>query len=83
MRGGIIRDMQLISDLQSDQMKDLCRDHRVRGDNKKNSDVDLLVEFNRPMSLFGLGRLMGSLEDRLEKSVDLTLRKAENNLTRI
>ncbi len=50
---------------------------RVRGDHRSDSDLDVLVEFQsdaRP-SLFTLGELALSLEERLGVSVDLALRK--------
>ncbi|EDZ96051.1 DNA polymerase beta domain protein region [Limnospira maxima CS-328] len=36
-----------------------------------NSDVDLLVEFDRPVGLFTFVRLKRYLEEILERSVDL------------
>ena len=41
-----------------------------------NSDVDFLVEFSRPVGLFGLFRVQHYLEDLLGRSVDLGTRAA-------
>lgn len=43
----------------------------VRGDNRDDSDVDLLVEFDKGRTLFDLARLKGALEDLLGVSVDV------------
>lgn len=43
----------------------------VRGDNKKDSDIDILVDFPRGKGLFELVGLQFKLEDALEKNVDL------------
>ncbi len=43
----------------------------ARGDATSTSDVDLLVEFNRPMGYFGLFELQDYLEKLLGCSVDL------------
>ena len=44
----------------------------VRGENKKNSDIDILVEINdEKMSLLGFIRLGRELEEALRKKVDL------------
>ena len=43
----------------------------ARGDNRENSDVDLLVDFERGRTLFDLARLKGALEDLLGVSVDV------------
>ncbi|MBX3398671.1 MAG: nucleotidyltransferase family protein [Gemmataceae bacterium] len=50
---------------------------RVRGDQRSDSDLDVLVEFRpdaRP-SFFTLGELALSLEERLGVSVDIALKK--------
>jgi len=47
----------------------------VRGDNKSDSDVDLLVEFDRPVTLFHLFRAQHHLEEILNvPKVDLIMR---------
>ncbi len=47
---------------------------QVRGDHKKNSDVDLLVDFNQVKSLFELAEIKIALEKLLNKPVDLVLK---------
>lgn len=43
----------------------------ARGDDTQNSDIDLLVEFDRPVSLFGLASLKAYLERELGGPVDV------------
>jgi predicted nucleotidyltransferase len=43
----------------------------LRGEDTNKSDVDILVEFSKPISLFGLMDVEFYLEDKLGKSVDL------------
>lgn len=43
----------------------------VRGDDTKNSDIDMLVELPEDKSLLDLVRLQNKLEDTLGKKVDL------------
>ncbi|MBW4513610.1 MAG: nucleotidyltransferase family protein [Timaviella obliquedivisa GSE-PSE-MK23-08B] len=43
----------------------------VRDEARIDSDIDLLVEFNRPVGLFTFIRLKRYLEEILESSVDL------------
>ncbi len=43
----------------------------VRGEQKKNSDVDVLVEFSKPITLFGYADLQRYLEKKLGEKVDL------------
>ncbi len=43
----------------------------ARGEADEQSDVDLLVEFNRPTGYFGLGELQEHLEKLLGCRVDL------------
>lgn len=48
----------------------------VRGDRREDSDVDVLVEFDRRVTLFDLGALVTRLEELLQvPSVDITLRE--------
>lgn len=42
-----------------------------RGEARKGSDVDILVEFKSTPSLFGLGGLYNELEGRLGRKVDI------------
>jgi uncharacterized protein len=46
----------------------------VRHEQRKNSDLDILVTFNKPPSLFKLVRLENHLSDLLGVKVDLTLK---------
>lgn len=46
----------------------------ARGDATEQSDIDLLVEFSRPVGLFGLFELQDHLEAVLECPVDLGTR---------
>ena len=46
----------------------------ARDDANEQSDVDLLVEFSRPVGLFGLFELQDHLEAMLECHVDLGTR---------
>ena len=43
----------------------------ARGEERPDSDVDLLVEFDRPTGLFGLIRLQHRLQEILGCAVDL------------
>ena len=43
----------------------------ARGTDRKTSDVDILVEFNRPIGLFEFARLKIYLEKLLQREVDL------------
>lgn len=49
---------------------------RVRGDARATSDVDVLVEFDRPVDLFHFLDLHEYLEELLGAKVDLTTRNA-------
>ena len=46
----------------------------VRGDQKKNSDVDILVEFAQTPGLFDYIRMENRLGDILHKRVDLVMK---------
>src|SRR3990167_7346763 len=43
----------------------------ARGDNKVGSDIDLLVKFSKNKSLIDLGGIKVSLEEKLDREVDL------------
>ncbi|MCP5107751.1 MAG: nucleotidyltransferase family protein [bacterium] len=43
----------------------------ARGDEKRSSDIDVLVEFNRPVNLFEFSRLKSFLSAQLGIGVDL------------
>lgn len=48
----------------------------ARGEASDDSDVDLLVELDRPVGLFHFVRLQRYLEERLGRRVDLVTRDA-------
>ncbi|MCL5674822.1 MAG: nucleotidyltransferase family protein [Candidatus Omnitrophica bacterium] len=48
----------------------------VRGEQVKNSDIDILVEFSEPVGLFEFMDLEEYLQNLLDKKVDLVSRKA-------
>jgi len=47
----------------------------VRGEQKEGSDIDVLVEFSKPITLFGYARLQRYLEEKLDSKVDLVSKK--------
>ena len=47
-----------------------------RGDERKDSDVDVVVDFSEPMGFFKFIRLEGYLSSILSKRVDLISKKA-------
>jgi len=51
----------------------------ARGDNKKGSDIDILVEFKNPPSLLTLIRLENELSEILGSKVDLVTTGALKN----
>lgn len=48
----------------------------ARGDQAPNSDLDLLIEFHRPPTLFQFVRLRRHLASALGRNVDLVMRSA-------
>jgi hypothetical protein len=48
----------------------------LRGEQKETSDVDILVEFERPIGLIEFVRLKNYLSDLLGVHVDLVMKKA-------
>jgi uncharacterized protein len=48
----------------------------VRGEQKRRSDLDILVEFDRPMTLFQFIRIENELSDLLGLKVDLVMKSA-------
>ncbi len=48
----------------------------IRGEQKLNSDVDILVEFQEPIGLFEFMKLENYLSDMLGVKVDLVSKKA-------
>lgn len=47
----------------------------VRGEQKDESDIDVLVEFSKPITLFKYSELQRYLEEKLGKKVDLVSKK--------
>jgi predicted nucleotidyltransferase len=47
----------------------------IRGEQKKRSDLDVLVEFNEPISLLQYVALERELGELIGKKVDLTMKK--------
>lgn len=50
----------------------------ARGEEREDSDLDLLVTLERPIGVFALARLKRELEEVLGKSVDLVTTNALN-----
>lgn len=48
----------------------------LHGDNKKASDVDLLVDFSRPLGLLKFSKARNDISDALDKKVDLVMTEA-------
>jgi len=48
----------------------------ARGDRKKSSDIDVLIELSQPIDLLDFVRLQNYLGKILKKRVDLTTKKA-------
>ncbi|MFW5898409.1 MAG: nucleotidyltransferase family protein [Candidatus Saliniplasma sp.] len=48
----------------------------VRGEEKEESDVDILVDFNETVSLFDFIELENYLSDMLDRKVDLVMKSA-------
>lgn len=74
----------IIQTLQQDVLKPMYRQHGVsylgvfgstaRGEMSSASDVDLLVDFDSPQSLFDLAEVKIFFQDLLGKKVDLVLK---------
>lgn len=47
----------------------------VRGEQRDDSDIDVLVEFSEPIGLFKYAELQGYLEKKLRHKVDLVHKK--------
>ena len=54
----------------------------VRGETKKSSDIDLLVEFERPVGMFQFLELKYFLEGLLKTKVDLATQNALHPMLR-
>lgn len=52
----------------------------ARGEAKKNSDIDILVEIRKDLSLLDIIKIQNKLEDKLGKKVDLIEYKELNPL---
>jgi predicted nucleotidyltransferase len=48
----------------------------IRGEQNSSSDLDILVEFNGPITLFGYAKLENELSDELGIKVDLVSKTA-------
>lgn len=48
----------------------------VRGEQSQSSDIDVLVEFDKPLDLFDLMELQEFLEEVLGRKIDLALRRS-------
>lgn len=48
----------------------------ARGDDTKKSDIDIIVEFNKPIGFFAFIELENYLQKMLGKRVDLTTRNS-------
>jgi len=69
----------------SAQLDKICEDKGIsylglfgsytRGEETPTSDVDLLVEYNKPIGLLGHAGTQNILADFLNKNVDLVIRK--------
>lgn len=49
---------------------------RARGDNKSDSDIDILVRFNRPVGMFVFVGLQNKLFEATGKKIDLVTERA-------
>ncbi len=48
----------------------------VRGEAREGSDLDVLVSFDRPVTLFGMMDLEFQLEELVENRVDLVMKRS-------
>ena len=48
----------------------------MRGEERRDSDVDILVDFEEPVSIFGFLEVKDYLETLLGQPVDLVMRRA-------
>jgi uncharacterized protein len=54
----------------------------ARGEDRPQGDVDILVRLGRPTGMVGYVRLVESLEQRLDKKVDLVTEESLNKYLR-
>ncbi|NOZ51221.1 MAG: nucleotidyltransferase family protein [Chloroflexi bacterium] len=69
-----------------ERLLELCRQYHVaslkvfgsvaRGEERSDSDIDILVRFSRPLSLLTLVRLERELSELMKKKVDLVTEQA-------
>jgi hypothetical protein len=53
----------------------------ARGEERKNSDIDLLVDFKKDVGMFAFVNLKNSLEDKVGRKFDvITFRSVKNKL---
>ena len=55
----------------------------ARGEDRPQSDVDILVRLGQPMGMVGYMRLIESLEQSLHKKVDLVTEQSLNKHVRL
>ena len=48
----------------------------VRGEQKDTSDIDVLVDFDKPIDLFDLMELQEFLEEVFDRKIDVTMRRS-------
>jgi uncharacterized protein len=75
---------QLIRNLQANDLKTMYKNHGInylglfgsfaRGEETKQSDIDLLIDFDRTKSLFDLADIKLFFQEKLGRKVDLTMR---------
>jgi uncharacterized protein len=78
-------DLQEIKDVLQEQKRYLHEKYHVvslgvfgsyvRGDQRKTSDIDILVEFDSGIGGFAFIKLKHEISDKLGKEVDLTIKK--------
>ena len=54
----------------------------ARGEDSPQSDIDILVRLGRPTGMIGYMQLIESLEERLQKKVDLVTEQGLNKYVR-
>ncbi len=54
----------------------------ARGEDRPNSDIDILIELGKPMGMFGYTRLIREIEQSLDRPVDLVTDKSLNKYIR-
>lgn len=54
----------------------------ARGEDTADSDVDMLVEFGKPLGMISYVRFIGQLEESLQRQVDVVTEKSINKFMR-